>query len=262
MELNEILGLKTYQSDIYIGEGPQYPWGGLYGGQIVAQALRATSATVPIALSVHSLRAYFIRRGDPGQPVQYDVERIRDGKSFSTRRVMARQAGGVILNLEASFQREETSIDFHPRQMPLHIPKPEDLLDDSWSPLFERRWVPSDGRAMAWVRVRTGIGSNQLLQRCMLAYISDDFPGDAAVKIHPLGRETEQVRDESMFLASLDHSIWFHRPVRTDEWHLYDFTCHSFVGGRGLTIGHVFGGDGSHVATVAQELLLRDNRER
>ena len=171
--------LQPHGPDTYVGIGPRYPWGGLYGGQIVAQALRAAAATVEAEFDVHSLRAYFIRRGDHAEPVRYEVDRIRNGRSFVTRRVVARQAVGAILNLEASFQREEQS------------------------PVVQTVTAP-------------------------------DVAG-----------------------ASLDHTIWFHRPLRADRWHLHDVTCHAFAGNRGLTLGHVFAADGSHVATFAQEFLLR-----
>ena len=280
MKLREILGLSAHLHDTFVGVGPKYPWGGLYGGQIVAQALSASAHTVDPDLDVHSLRSYFIRRGDPDQPVRYEVERIRDGKSFCTRRVVARQAGGVILHLESSFQRAEGLIDVETIKIPAGIPPPDTLADDAWSDLFHRRWIPEAtfgagagagagpgagqgaGRATAWLKAREMIGDEQLLQRCVLAYLSDDLPGDAATRAHPIGKESSEIRHDAMFLASLDHSIWFHRPVRTDEWHLHDVACHSFVGGRGLTIGHVFGIDGTHVATMAQEVLLRDNRDR
>lgn len=272
MKMREILGLSTHLHDTFIGIGPKYPWGGLYGGQIVAQALYASAQTVDPDLEVHSQRSYFIRRGDPDQPVRYEVERIRDGKSFCTRRVVARQAGGVILHLESSFQRAEGLIDIETIKIPAGLPSPEGLANDAWSDLFDRRWIPEGilsagagqvaGRATAWVRACEMIGDEQLLQRCVLAYLSDDLPGDAAIRAHPIGKESSEIRHEAMFLASLDHSIWFHRAVRSDEWHLHDVSCHSFVGGRGLTIGHVFGIDGTHVATLAQEVLLRDNRDR
>src|SRR6185436_6324002 len=137
--------------DTYVGVGPRYPWGGLYGGQIVAQALRAASATVDEDKVVHSLRAYFIRRGDHTEPVRYEVDRIRNGRSFATRRVVARQAIGAILNLESSYQRTETSAVVTPIAMP-SVPPPDDLEESSWSDDFVRRFIPesstSDGAAV------------------------------------------------------------------------------------------------------------------
>ena len=112
------------------------------------------------------------------------------------------------------------------------------------------------GRTMAWMKVTEPLGDDQLLHRCWLAYLSDDLPADVDTRSRS---ELADARD--MFVASLDHTIWFHRPVQADQWHLHDFTCHSYVGGRGLSIGHVFGADGMHVATVAQEVLMRGRRD-
>jgi acyl-CoA thioesterase II len=273
LDLHTILDLADHGPDVCVGIGPQYPWGGLYGGQIVAQALVAAARTVDDpGLTVHSLRAYFIRRGDHNEPVRYEVDRIRNGRSFSTRRVVARQAVGAILNLEASFQRVERSADIRPVALPMDLPGPDDLASDSWSPVFERAFVPAEstpasgrdgsGRAAAWLRVSQDLPEDSVVHAAGLAYLSDDLPTDAVVRAHPVRGEDQEVLYEVLFTASLDHTIWFHRPFRADEWQLHDFTCHTFVGGRGLSLGHVFGGDGTHIATIAQEVLLRDTRER
>ncbi len=264
MDLARLFDLEPHGPDTFVGSGPQYPWGGLYGGQIVGQALRAAAATVEPELSVHSLRAYFIRRGDHREPVRYEVDRIRNGRSFATRRVVARQAIGAILNLEASFQRPEAAPDVSAIAMPVDLPRPDELADSSWTPSFARRFVPADrlpvavgagaGRVAAWMRVEADLGEDQLLHRCWLSYLSDDLPTDAVRLVHP---DLRGAHDEPVFGASLDHTIWFHRPVRADRWHLHDVSCHAFVGGRGLVIGHLFGEDGTHVATIAQEALLR-----
>ena len=121
---------------------------------------------------------------------------------------------------------------------------------------------PSDGsgRAAAWLRVTEQLSDDQRLHNAGLAYLSDDLPTDAVVRSHPMRDEPDEVLYAVTFSASLDHAIWFHRPMRVDEWHLHDFTCHTFVGGRGLSLGHIFRADGTHVATVAQEVLLRDTR--
>jgi acyl-CoA thioesterase-2 len=272
VQLTDILDLEDHGRDTFVGTGPRYPWGGLYGGQIVAQALRAAAATVEPGFDVHSLRAYFIRRGDHTEPVRYEVDRIRNGRSFCTRRVVARQAIGAILNLEASFHVGEESDDIETVSLPPDLPAPDELEPSSWSPVFERRFVPPSrlspgersgaGRAAAWLRVVDVLDDDPLLHRSGLAYLSDDLPTDAVVRAHPVAREPEEVLQQVLFTASLDHTIWFHRPMRADRWHLHDFTCHTFVGGRGLAIGHVFADDGTHVATVAQEVLLRDSRRR
>ena len=218
--------LSSHGTDVYVGTGPRYPWGGLYGGQIVAQALRAATLSVDTDLEPHSIRAYFIRRGDHTEPVRYEVDRIRNGRSFATRRVVARQAVGAILNAESSFQRPESSASVHPVEMP-SVPEPDDLEQTSWSDTFDKSMVPPDrvtgsvrdgnGRTTAWMRVREDLGD-------------PDDPN--------------------------------HRPLRADRWHLYDFTCQHYVGGRGLSFGHVFRHDGTHVATIAQEVLVRDARSR
>lgn len=265
-----MLDLTAVGGDVYTGRGPQYPWGGLYGGQIVAQGLRAAAASVADAdLGVHSLRAYFIRRGDHTQPVRFEVDRLRDGRSFATRRVVAGQAM-AILNLEASFQRPEGSVDVTTIVAP-SVPPAETLPSDSWSPYFERCFVPPEqvagatrdgsGRAVAWMRLTAapavgGGGGTALDHACALAYLSDDLPTDAVTRAHPMGRAVFE-DGSGAFSASLDHTIWFHRPLPVDAWHLHDFTCHGFVGGRGLAVGHVFAADGRHCATIAQEVLLR-----
>jgi acyl-CoA thioesterase II len=273
MDLRSILELADHGPDVFVGAGPQYPWGGLYGGQIVAQGLAAAAGTVPEELEVHSLRAYFIRRGDHNEPVRYEVDRIRDGRSFATRRVVARQAVGAILNLEASFQRREESADVETVSLPPDLPMPDQLVQSSWSPVFQRAFIPQDridatagrdglGRATAWLRVVDPVGDRPGDHAAGLAYLSDDLPTDAVVRAHPVRNEPDEVLNEVLFTASLDHTIWFHRPMQADQWHVHDFSCHTFVGGRGLSLGHVFALDGSHVATVAQEVLLRDTRER
>ena len=272
MMLADILDLAAHGADVYVGTGPTYPWGGLYGGQIVAQALQAATLTVDDPdLKVHSLRSYFIRRGEQTEPVRYEVDRLRNGRSFCTRRVVARQAVGAILNLEASFQRAEPSADIETITKPGPLPDPDALEGTSWSTTFLRRFVEKSalsdgerdgsGRAAAFLRVVEDLPDERLWAPS-LAYLSDDLPTDAVVRAHPLGRETEETIYANMFSASLDHTIWFHRLRSPAEWQLHDFSCHTFVGGRGLSIGHVFAVDGTHVATIAQEVLLRDQRER
>ncbi len=272
MVLLSMFELSAHGADVFVGTGPQYPWGGLYGGQIVAQALRAASLAVDPAFEPHSIRAYFIRKGDASEPVRYEVDRIRNGQSFVTRRVVARQAIGAILNAESSFQRPEAAAEVQTISMPA-VPGAEQLEPSSWTDVFDRAYVPPDavggdrsesrdgtGRAVAWMKVNDDLGdpadpAAQLLHRAWLAYLSDDLPTDSVFRAHPVAATAEEQR---FFGASLDHTIWFHRRLRADRWHLYDFTCHHFIGGRGLSIGHVFAADGLHVATVAQEVLVRD----
>jgi acyl-CoA thioesterase-2 len=264
--------LTPHGVDVLVGVGPRYPWGGLYGGQIVAQALRAATMSVEPDLEPHSIRAYFIRRGDHTEPVRYEVDRIRNGRSFATRRVVARQAVGVILNAESSFQRPETAAAVQTIDMP-DVPPPDALEQSSWTDRFDRAFVPpadvrgdprqGAGRSVAWMKVNSALGdphdaASQLLHRCWLAYLSDDLPTDAVIRAHP---DAAAIGDD-FFAASLDHTIWFHRPTEADRWHLYDVSCMHFIGGRGLAIGYVFAGDGVHVATVAQEVLVRDGRAK
>jgi acyl-CoA thioesterase-2 len=266
--------LSPHGVDVHVGTGPQYPWGGLYGGQIVAQALRAASLSVEPTLEPHSIRAYFIRRGEHTEPVRYEVDRIRNGRSFATRRVVARQAIGAILNAESSFQRPEETVALQTIAIP-DVPPVDELDQDSWIGTFDRAKVPDHllptagrdgaGRSICWMKVNHDIGDPadpeaQLLHRCWLAYLSDDMPTESVVRAHPDGIALGAA--EALFCASLDHTIWFHRPLRADRWHLYDFTCHHFIAARGLSIGHVFEADGLHVATVAQEVLVRDVRSR
>jgi len=265
-----MIDLQSHGGDTYVGEGPEYPWGGLYGGQIVAQALRAAAATVGPDLAPHSLRAYFIRRGDPREPVRYEVDRIRDGRSFTTRRVVARQAVGAILNLEASFQRHEFSPAVQTVTMP-DVPGPDGLVEESWSDRFARRDVPPGtlterhltgaGRVVRWLKLAERLGNladarAALDHVCWLAFMSDDVPSDSVFRAHPhAGGEEDHA---NFFGASLDHTLWFHRPMRVDEWHLYDGTCHAFNQARGLAIGNIFAADGTHTATYAQEFLARE----
>jgi len=276
-KVGQMFVLTSHGNDAFVGIGPRYPWGGLYGGQIVAQALRAAAETIqPLEaderfdiFSPHSIRAYFIRRGDHTEPVRYEVDRIRNGRSFITRRVVARQATGAILNAECSFQRPETSAEFQPVTMP-QVPPPARLVQDSWTDVFDRCFIPADqiegpqigtGRVAAWMKVndalpRNGASAGQFLDQCWLAYLSDDLPTDAVRSAHPLAHQ----EGNEFFGTSLDHTIWFHRPHRADMWHLFDVTCHHFTAGRGLTIGHVFDEEAAHVATFAQEVLLRERR--
>ena len=221
--------LQSHGADTFVGHGPEYPWGGLYGGQIVAQALRAAAQTVEPQFITHSLRAYFIRRGDHREPVRYEVDRIRNGRSFVTRRVVARQAVGAILNLEASFQTDEPSAAVQTVAMP-DVPGPEELVQDSWLDRFVRRDVPASafddgahigsGRVVRWVKLNARLGDlddpNAALDHlCWTAFMSDDVPSDAVIRSHPSGGTDDH---EQFYGASLDHTMWFHRPFRVDEW--------------------------------------------
>lgn len=268
MSLQGLFDLAEHGGDMFVGEGHPYPWGGLYGGHIVAQSLRAAASTVDGAFLPHSLRAYFIRRGDNSEPVRYEVDRIRNGRSFTTRRVVARQAVGAILNLEASFQTAEESPDFTTVAMP-DVPRPHELPDPENPPFsdsFEQREIPFDhtwndgrdgaGRLAAWYRTKEDFGGDQLLHRCALAYLSDDLPTGSVIRAVPELRAKWGI-DDAFFSASLDHTVWFHRDVNANEWHFFEMNCHAYVHNRGLAFGYVFSESGAHVATVAQETLVR-----
>lgn len=267
-----LFDLLHHGPDTFVGTGPRYPWGGLYGGQVVAQALRAAASTVDNGFEPHSIRAYFIRRGDHDEPVRYEVDRIRNGRSFVTRRVVARQAIGAILNAECSFQRHEGSLSFQTVVAPA-VPAPDDVENTSFSGDFDRRFVepsPGDvtsrdgeGRVTAWMRVAHELPAapgddDPCLHQCWLAYLSDDLATDTVRAAHTAHRSDGGEPRYSG--TSLDHTIWFHRPFRADAWQLHDFSCHHFTGNRGLAVGHVFTAAGEHVATVAQEVLLRPPR--
>ena len=258
-ELEKMMRLEEHGPDTYIGVGPRYPWGGLYGGQIVAQALRAAGSTVDPRFRVHSLHAYFIRRGDADEPIRFEVDRLRNGRSFATRHVVARQATGAILAMSASFQVDEQAPEIQAVTMP-DVPRPDALTSGSWTNVFDRRFTPQeeDGRVLGWLRVTEPMDDDPVVHACALAYLSDDLPTDALVSLLlPGQRLTDGQDDHGLWSASLDHAIWFHRPARADRWQLQDFTCHGLISSRGVAVGHVFDEEGIHVATISQEVLLR-----
>lgn len=261
VDFRTMMALEPHGPDTFVASGPRYPWGGLYGGQIIAQALRAASLTVDPGFQLHSLHAYFIRLGDAAEPIRLEVDRIRNGRSFLTRRVVARQSGGAILNLSSSFQQPEAGAEVQTETMPA-IPAPEDLPNDSWTPLIDRRFLRDDiapGRVGAWLRLAEPIDDDPLLNACALAYLSDDLPTDAVVARHP-NRAPRDSGERRFWNASLDHAIWFHQPIKANDFHLHDFTCHGIVGTRGLSIGSIFDRSGRHIATVSQEVLIRPRR--
>jgi len=260
----ELLHLEPHGPDTYVGVAAEYPWGArLFGGQVLAQGLRAAALTVddPDRLP-HSLHAYFIRPGTYAEPIRYEVERLRNGRSFSTRQVVARQSAGAILNLSVSFHVHEAEADVQLAELPPDTPGPDDdtLTDTGWGRLLDRRAVPTErGWAAHWIRLRTDLPDDPVLQACGLVFMSDAAPTSAARSSHPDSHG--DVSDRGRFVgASLDHAIWFHRSTRVDEWHWFDMVSHGLVGGRGLVTGNVLAASGVHVATVAQEVLLRRQR--
>lgn len=264
----QMMALEPHGPDTFVGVGPQYPWGGLYGGQIVAQSLCAAGLTVDPAYLPHSLHAFFIRPGDHIEPIRFEVDRIRNGRSFTTRRVVARQSIGAIFNMAASFHVPEDAVDVSHHGFDPDIAGPDDVASDTWSHVFDRRTVgdwrrgPVGGRAQAWMRMTEPVADDPLIQACALAYLSDDLPTEAAINDHPARfRITEEGEFDHTFMsASLDHAIWFHRPLDAAQWHLHDLRSRGLTGSRGLAQGEVYAADGTHVATVSQEVLLRQRR--
>jgi acyl-CoA thioesterase-2 len=257
-----MMALTAHGPDTFIGTGPRYPWGGLYGGQIVAQGLRAAGLTVEPRFRPHSLHAYFIRPGDHDEPIRFEVDRLRNGRSFVTRRVEARQSIGAILTMAASFQVEEDGPAVQ-AAVPPAVPQPDALESSGWSELFDRRFAPTGeevGRASAWLRITGHVPDDPLIDACALAFMSDDMPTDSVFALHPEVRAIREWAHDRFMSASLDHAIWFHRPHRGDTWQLHDFTCHGLLGSRGVGVGHVFTADGTHTATISQEVLVRPRR--
>ena len=200
--------------------------------------------------------------------MRYEVDRIRNGRSFVTRRVVARQAIGAILNAECSLHRHEASPALQTLAMP-HVDAPESVENSSFSAHFDRRRAVVDaersprdglGRSSAWMRLLDPVDADDVvLHQAWLAFISDDLPTDAVRSARlQIG---DGVDGDQLYGVSLDHTIWFHRPIRADRWHLHDMSCHHYSEGRGLALGHVFDEDGLHVATVAQEVLVRTRRD-
>jgi len=259
-DLASLLALEKVKPDAFLGAGPVLGWGRIYGGQVVAQALRAACLTVAPPHLPQSLHAYFVRAGDEHQPVLYEVDRVRDSRSFATRQVVAYQAGGAILNLIASFHAPEAGPDVDAVVTPAAVPDPDAVPDEPTDLLFARRSIerrldpePSE---LAWIKVRERLADDPALQACAFAYLSDEFPLGAALGAHPLVPAWEHV-----FTASLDHAIWFHRPLRADDWLLFELRGAGVADARGLGTARIFDRAGRHVASIAQEALARDRRQ-
>ena len=268
-----LLDLERIEENIFRGVSPAESPTRVFGGQVAGQALIAAGRTVPVERRVHSLHAYFIRPGDPSIPIVYEVDRIRDGRSFTTRRATAIQRGKAIFALSASFQVDEPGME-HGEPMP-DVPAPEDLttygllaakmrervgmavlprpIDIRY--VTEPPWLRQESgrcvtRNQVWMRADGKLPDDQLLHVCVLTYCSDMTLLDAVLARH--GVSWGEVRG-----ASLDHALWFHRPFRADEWFLYDCVSPSASNARGLATGRFFTRTGSHIATVVQEGLLR-----
>lgn len=263
----EMMALEPHGPDTYVGVGPRYPWGGLYGGQIASQALRAAGLTVDPEFLPHSLHAFFIRPGDHTESIRFEVDRIRNGRSFATRRVVARQSGGAIFNMAASFQTAEDAADIQPITLSPSVGSPDVFAEDSWSHVFSRRQIPdpaadAQGIVRSWFRMTEPVEDDPLVQACALTYISDDLPTEAVLRHHPDSAGIGPGDDfGNLFMsASLDHSVWFHRPIDMGAWHVQEMYGRGLHGARGLSIGDVFAADGTHAATISQEVLLRRRR--
>ncbi|MCL2384344.1 MAG: acyl-CoA thioesterase II [Alphaproteobacteria bacterium] len=276
-QLLTILDLEKIEENIFRGRSPQVGWQRVFGGLVVAQALIAAARTVE-GRTPHSLHGYFLRAGDPSVPIIYEVDRIRDGKSFTTRRCVAIQHGRAIFSLSASFQIEEQGLE-HAFKMP-SLARPEDLPSEGemlvrygdTMPEAIRRWFseprPIEIRPVeltryvrhetgaleqyVWLRATGPLPEDPAIHRAVLAYLSDMTLLDAA-----LGRHGHSVFDRTLQVASLDHALWFHRPFQADEWLLYAQDSPSSSGARGLARGLIFSKEGSLVASVSQEGLMR-----
>lgn len=259
-----ILKLEPHGPDTYVGESPLYPWGRIYGGLVVAQALKAAALTVDSDHKVHSLHAYFILGGNPKEPVRYEVDRLRNGRSFTTRQVVARQSGGAILNLSASFQADEEGADVQIAQMD-EVRDPESISQERVIPGRETRtesFERDPPRSREWGRFPEELGDDPVDHMCAIAYLSDSNAMRAIRAPHPKLPKDDPHNHDIFMGASLDHSVWFHRPARADQWLLFDMQSLGLIGPRGIALGWVMDQEGKHVATIAQEGLLRERRKK
>ena len=270
-ELLTLLDLERIDDDILRGIAPETTLQRVFGGQVLAQGLVAGGRTVPEDRLVHSLHGYFLRPGDPAVPIVYVVERIRDGGSFTTRRIVARQHGRPIFHMTASFQVIEAGLE-HQDAMP-EVPAPDGLPShseriaqrtdttvspDEWAALDVRyvTELAGDQDLRVWLRTDGAMPDDPLLHAATLAYASDLTLLGAALRGHgiPMG-------SPELISASIDHAMWFHRPVRVDDWLLHDQDTPSASGGRGIGRGRVFDLSGRLVATTVQEGLMRLRRD-
>jgi acyl-CoA thioesterase-2 len=264
LDLSGIFELEPHGPDTYLGESPAYSWGRIYGGLVVAQAAWAATQSVNPEHHLHSLHTYFILGGDLSEPVRYEVDRVRNGRSFSTRRVLARQSGGAILTLACSFQADEPGPDAQTATFPSDVPDPATLTSEPDAGVHVVALPPVDKPPglQAWTRLGVELGDDPRLHACGLAYVTDVNAIGAIARSYPGKLPTEGEWNDSFMSASLDHSVWFHRPARADEWLLLDMRGHGVIRSRGLATGQLFRADGTHVVTIAQEGLLRERQPR
>ncbi len=275
--LVRLLDLEPIEVNIFRGLSPDESRQRVFGGQVAGQALVAAARTVEPGRQVHSLHAYFLRPGDPTVPILYEVDRIRDGRSFTTRRVVAIQHGKAIFNLQSSFQVPEEGLDHQapmpdappPEELPdfttrmapyaeafgdfIDRPRPIDLRYVDWNPPDRGEPLPPHQRV--WLRADGALPDDALVHTCVLTYASDMTLLDTALLPHG-----GSWGGANLFMASLDHLMWFHRPFRADEWLLYSQDTPSASGGRGLGRGTIHTADGRLVATVVQEGVIRLTR--
>jgi acyl-CoA thioesterase-2 len=280
--LLHILDLEPLEVNLFRGRSPQVTWQRVFGGQVIGQALVAACRSVDVGeRPPHSLHAYFLLAGDPKVPIIYEVERVRDGRSFTTRRVKAIQHGHPIFVMSVSFHRDEPGMT-HQAAMP-EVPRPEELpseaeirarvlplMPDPVRRYYERerpielrpveygRYLGEryeDGRFHVWIRATGTLPDEPAIHQCVLAYASDMTLLDATLIPH--GRT---VFEKEIMAASLDHALWFHRPFRADDWLLYAQDSPSMACSRGFSRGLIFARDGTLVASVAQEGLVRERR--
>ncbi|MFD5326680.1 acyl-CoA thioesterase [Streptomyces sp. NPDC127092] len=277
-DLLDLLDLERIEQDIFRGESRSALVPRVFGGQVAAQALVAAGRTVPEDRLAHSLHAYFLRAGDPGAPIVYNVDRIRDGRSFTTRRVVAVQHGQPVFHLSASFQTYEEGLD-HQYDMPAapdpeSLPAPAEMLPrhlprEVADRLIEARaavdlryadvppWGsvgrPREPRSQVWFRTNGKLADDPLLHVVLATYVSDMTLLDSILLAH--GRGGWAVGD--VVGASLDHAMWFHRPFRADEWLLYDQESPTASGGRGLGQARIYTQDGRLAISVIQEGVVR-----
>jgi len=278
-DLVKLLTLERIEENLFRGQSQDLGWGTVFGGQVLGQALSAAVQTVPSERHVHSFHAFFLRPGDVKSPIVYDVDRIRDGGSFNTRRVLAIQHGKAIFSMQASFQAEEKGFE-HQEPMPLVVP-PDGLKSERErvtqfahllpppmreGALAERPFelrvigegddpfhpVKSEPRRQVWLRATGELPADPALHAYLLAYASDHSFVTTALLPHG-----ETWLSRKMQVASLDHVMWFHQPFRVDDWMLYAMDSPAAHGGRGLVRGQVFSRDGRLVASTSQEGLIR-----
>jgi acyl-CoA thioesterase-2 len=260
-DLRTLLTLEAMSPDVFLAPSGFTGWGRLYGGQVIAQALMAAARTVDPAQLPHSLHAYYVRQGQEPAPVVYEVQRVRDGRSFSTRQVVASQSNGAILNLIASFHAPEPSEERDSSTVPADAPRPEELTDDEGPLFFQSRAVRDqfDMATLAWMRTLPEtdeeLDNDPIFNACALAYLSDEHLLGAALTGHSLLGDWDK-----LMTASLDHALWFHRPVRVSDWHCFVLEGQGMADSRGLSIAKIFDADGVHVATATQEALVRLRR--